>query len=220
MQSLPAPRKKFSMVSQQRIRFFGWACLVGGALEIGSGILYLLLFGVQTSKWAPALDLLFLVANICLMGGPLGLLARRAFGEGAMGVLGKMGVVVTLLGLLSYIVWTIDHLLSPVQAFATGNFFVNLLPAGAGLSSLGMLLVGIATLTGRQLRGGQAFTPLLIPLAFLLNVVFQAVYFLLTGPHANPEASILLLCFGPMWVLVGYALQSSATATFTVASRA
>ncbi len=208
------------MVSQHRIRFFGWACLVGGALEIVSGILYLLLFGVQTSKWTPALDLIFLVANICLTGGPLGLLARRAFGEGATGILGKTGVAVTLLGLLSYIVWTIDHLLYPVQAFDTGNFFVNLLPAGAGLSTLGMLLVGIATLTGRQLRGGQAFAPLLIPIAFVLNVVFQAVYFLLTGPHPNPLAAILLLCFGPMWVLVGHALQSSATASQAVASHA
>ena len=63
------------MVSLNRIRFLGWACLVGG-------ILYLLLFGGQTGKWTPALDPLFLVANICLMGGPLGLLVRRAFGEG------------------------------------------------------------------------------------------------------------------------------------------
>jgi len=95
-----------------------------------------------------------------------------------------------------------------------------LLPAGAGLSTLGMLLVGIATLTGRQLRGWQAFAPLLIPTAMVLNVVFQALYFLVTGPHPNPLAAIILLCFGPMWVLVGYAIQSSATAKLTVASHA
>ena len=70
------------MVSQHRIRFFGWACLVGGILEIVDGLLYLLLFGVQASKDTPAFELLFLVANICLIGGPLGLLVRRAFGEG------------------------------------------------------------------------------------------------------------------------------------------
>jgi len=90
------------MVSQNRIRLFGWACLVGGILEIVDGILYLLFFGGQAGKDTPTFELLFLVANICLMGGPLGLLARRAFGSGGTGTLGKTGVVVTLLGQLSY----------------------------------------------------------------------------------------------------------------------
>ncbi len=203
------------MVSQHRIRFFGWACLVGGILEIGSGLLYLLLFGVQASKDTPAFELLFLVANICLMGGPLGLLVRRAFGEGATGILGKTGVVITLLGQVSYIVGAISLILYPAQ-LPTQHFT----PAGAGLSTLGMLLVGIATLTGQQLRGWQAFAPLLIPIAMVLNVGLQLVYFLATGPHPTPLASIILFSFGPMWVLVGYAIQSSATDFEPVVSHA
>jgi hypothetical protein len=203
------------MVSQHRVRFFGWACLVGGILEIGSGLLYLLLFGGQTGKDTPAFELLFLVSNICLMGGPLGLLMRRAFGEGATGILGKTGVVVTLLGQVFYIVGAIYLILYPAQ-LPTQHFT----PAGAGLSTLGMLLVGIATLTGRQLRGWQAFAPLLIPIAMVLNVGLQLVYFLVTGPHPTPLASIILFSFGPMWVLVGYAIQSSATGFEPVVSHA
>lgn len=202
------------MASQNRVRFFGRACLVGGALEIVSGILFLLLFGAQTNESGPVpLLLLVLVANICLMGGPLGLLGRRAFGSGVTGILGKTGVGITLLGQLSYIVGMMYIILYPTQG-STQHFT----PAGAGLSTLGMLLVGIATLTGRQLHGRAAFAPLLIPIAFVLNVGFQAVYFLVTGPHPNPLAAIILLCFGPMWVLVGFALQSSATGFEPVAS--
>ncbi len=203
------------MVSQHRIRFLGWACLAGGVLEIVGGIFYLLLFGPQTNKDLPAFDLLFLVLFICLLGGPLGLLARRAFGSGVPRILGNIGVGITLLGLLSYIVGMIYILLYPAYEWTQG-----FTPAGALFSSLGMLLVGIATLAGRQLGGGQAFAPLLIPIAYVLNVVLQVVYFLVTGPHPNPLLPIILLCFGPAWVLVGYALQSSATGKLTVASHA
>ena|SRR5260370_724034 len=208
------------MVSQHRVRFFGWACLVGGILEMVMGILYLLLFGGQVSKDAPALELLFLIANICLMGGPLGLLVLRAFGSGGTSIFGKTGVVVTLLGLLSYIVAAMNILLSPAQEFQPGSLIYLFLPAGALLSTLGMLLVGIATLRGKQLRRSASFTPLLIPLGFVLNVGLQLVYVLATGPHQSLLLPIVVLCFGPMWVLVGYALQSSAAAALPVASRA
>jgi hypothetical protein len=198
------------MVSQNRIRLFGWACLVGGILEIVDGILYLLAFGVQTSKDAPILALLLLVANICLIGGPLGLLARRAFGSGVTGIIGKTGVGVTLVGQLCYIVGAVSIILSPAQEFTAHSFISIFLPAGAMLSTLGMLLAGIATLRGKQLRGWLAFAPLLIPIAMMLNAVSQAVFFSVTGPHANPLATIILFCFGPMWVLVGYTIQASA----------
>jgi hypothetical protein len=206
------------MVSQNRLRFFGWVCLVGGILEIVDGLLYLLIFGVQTSKDAPGLALLLLIANLCLMGGPLGLLARRAFGSGVTGIIGKTGVVVTLVGQLCYIAGTVYILLSPAQEFTERSLIYIFLPAGAMLSTLGMLLIGIATLRGKQLRGWLAFAPLLIPLAMGLNAVSQAVFFAVTGPHANPLPTIILFCFGPMWMLVGYAIQASAASPSAAAT--
>jgi hypothetical protein len=207
------------MVTQARVRFFGWVCLVGGVLQIADGILLVLLFGGHTGKDAPIDDLLLLVVNLCLMGGPLGLLARRAFGSGGTRILGTTGVGITLLGQLCYVVGMSILLLYPSQAYNQANPLINITPAGALLSTLGMLLAGIATLRGKQLRGWQAFAPLAIPLAFVLNVVSQTVFFSVTGPHANPLVAIIVLCFGPMWVLVGYAIQASAStqsvATFT-----
>jgi len=208
------------MFSQHRIRFFGWACLVGGVLLIVDAVLLLLLFGTQIGKDVPADDLLFLVLNICLMGGPLGLLAQRAFGEGAMGILGKTGVVVTLLGQLCYIAGMSYLLLYPAQAYNHANPLINLTPLAALLSTLGMLLAGIATLRGKQLRGWPAFAPLLVPIGFVLNVVLQVTYSLVTGPHPSPLLPILFFCWGPAWILVGYALQSSATGKLGVAARA
>ena len=208
------------MVSQNRIPFFGWVCLVGGVLEVVMGILYLLLFGGQASKDTPALELLFLGANICLMGGPLGLLVLRAFGSGGARILGKTGVVVTLLGLLSYIMAAMYILLYPVQEFHSNSLIYVFLPAGALLSTLGMLLVGIATLRGKQLRGRAAFAPLLIPIGFVLNVGLQMIYVLATGQHQSLLLPIVVLCFGPMWMLVGSAIQSSATGKLAVAARA
>lgn len=191
------------MNNTHRIHLAGLACLVGGILEVVMGILHLLTNGLATDKPSPVpLLLLFLVLNICLMGGPLGLLACRAFGTGAMGIIGKTGVVVTLLGQLSFIVGMIYIILNPALEYVE-----TFTPAGAGFSALGMLLVGIATLAARQLRGGQAFAPLLIPISYTIVLPIQIVLFISKG--LQPLLPINFLFWGLMWALVGYALQSS-----------
>ena len=93
-------------------------------------------------------------------------------------------------------------MLNPSQEYAQ-----PFTPAGAGLSALGMLLVGIATLAARQLRRGQAFAPLLIPLSYAIVLPLQIVFFLSKG--LPPLLPINFLFWGLMWALVGYAIQSS-----------
>ncbi len=191
------------METQQRIRFAGLACLAGGILQIIFGILYLLANGAATEKSSPpALLVLFGIVALCLMGAPLGLLALRATGSGVVGVIGKIGLVITMLGLLSYITGMGYILLNPAQEYNQ-----NFTPAGAVLESLGMLLVGIAVVSAKRLRGWRRFAPLFVPLYYALMLPVQIVLFIGSG---LPPSLPLIGLWGSMWILVGLAIRSSA----------
>ena len=86
------------------------------------------------------------VLLVGLTGGPLGLLALRATGNLRMGLIGN---VVTLVGLLSYL---IGQTLQTVFGYAVqeiGIFYA----AGALLVGIGTLVLGISTIRARRLSG-------------------------------------------------------------------
>jgi hypothetical protein len=145
------------------------------------------------------------VASVCLAGGSIGLLAVSAAGTGRVKALGVAGSVITLLGLVSYITGSLYIYRSPDRAFK--QLFT---PGGSFLLTLGMLLLGIAVLKARRLRGWRAATPLLVSLYFPLQFPLQALLFLGKGKGPNP---ILLGAWGVFWLLLGYAIWSIARET-------
>jgi hypothetical protein len=145
------------------------------------------------------------VASVCMAGGSMGLLALNAAGTGRVKSLGVAGAVITLLGLASYITGSLYLYSFPDRAFK--QLFT---PGGSFLLTLGMLLLGIAALKARKLRGWRAATPLLVSLYFPLQFPLQSLLFLGKGRGPNP---ILLGVWGIFWLLLGYAIWSSARET-------
>ena len=101
------------------------------------------------------------VASVCLAVGSIGLLAVSAAGTGRVKAMGVAGAVIALLGLVSYITGSLYIYLFPDRAFK--QLFT---PGGSFLLTLGMLLLGIAVLKARKLRGWRAAAPLLVSLYF------------------------------------------------------
>jgi hypothetical protein len=142
------------------------------------------------------------IASLCLAGGSMGLLALGAAGTGRVKSLGITGAVITLLGLASYITGSLY-----IYSFSERAVKQLFTPAGSFLLTLGMLLLGIAVLKTRMLRGWRAAMPLLVSFYFPLQFPLQAVLFLGKGRGPNP---FLLGAWGIFWFLQGYAIWSSA----------
>jgi hypothetical protein len=187
-------------MEQTRIRWYGLACIIGG----------LLFFALNITADLPIAQFPSIISNLMgvvlllgLMGGPLGLLALRAGGNGRMGRVGLSGAVITLLGLLFYLVGVVyTSLIDPEM----GIFYA----LGALLSGIGMLPLGIAALALRPLVGWRRFAPLAVGLYYILMIPFQIVFFIV--PNDQPS-STLLAFWGLTWSLLGYAIV---TAVWTV----
>ena len=90
-----------------------------------------------------------------------------------------------------------------------------LTPLGGILITLGMIVLGTATLGGKKLSGWQAWTPLLVGLYFLVQlVVIQVPFFLRRG---HPLFAPLLDLWGLFWVLLGLVIVWSEAAPAQVA---
>lgn len=178
-------------MQQKQIRWAGLACLLGGLLFLGINLLPphsspLLLDGVSV---------LLLVG---LVGGPLGVRGLYGFGQGKVRRLGGVGAIITLLGLLVYLIGVFANRLNPELGF--------LYALGALFSGLGMLLAGIAVMVARQWPGWRRFAPLLVGLYYVLMIPIQVIFFI--GPTGEPS-HLLLGCWGVTWALLGYALASA-----------
>lgn len=173
------------------IRLAGLACLLGGLLFCGINLL-------PTESSSLILDGLSVFLLLCLVGGPLGLRGLHGFGQGRVRRLGGVGVIITLFGLLVYLIGVFANRLNPEMGF--------LYALGALFSGLGMLLAGIAVIAARQLSGWRRFAPLLVGLYYVLMIPIQIVFFI--GPTGEPS-HLLLGCWGVTWALLGYALASA-----------
>ena len=78
-------------------------------------------------------------------------------------------------------------------------------PGGSVLITLGMLLMTIALLKARVLRGWRAVSALMVSLYFPLQFPLQAMLFLGKGRGPTP---MLLGIWGFFWLLLGHAIRS------------
>jgi hypothetical protein len=162
-------------------------CLAGGAIQVVYGLLAIP-FGPYTESTGAWDELLWALANVGMIGGALGLLA---LGGARLRWLAMVGAALSVLGNMLRIVVSALLILLPSQ-----TAYVPLILTSIALLILGMVALGIATLSGKQLTGWQAWTPLLaggftlIPVA--IYSVNQFLHFIVLGLWGLP------------WLLVGY----------------
>lgn len=186
------------MLTPDRARVAGLICLAGGLFWV----LSLLQTGAGSTTPRP-LMLLFALANLCLMAGPLALRALQAAGAGWTGRVGAVGMAIALLGQLAYIVGA-----GYIATHPADEFTQPFTPLGAVLVGLGMLLLGLAAARARRLAGWRAFAPLLVGAFYWLMIPVQVVAFI--GPTGQPSYK-LLAAWGLCWMLLGYAIWTRAT---------
>jgi hypothetical protein len=128
-----------------------------------------------------------------MIGGTLGLLTSEVARPRWMVLL---GTTLTILGCL------IRLGVIPLNILSPSDVYVPFILTSAFLIILGMSMLGIATLLGKQLSGWQAWTPLfagvfpLIPLA--VYEISQLIHFLLLG------------LWGVPWLLISYVVLTYA----------
>ena len=180
-----------------RVRFAGLACLAGGALEL-----------VSVPFGFPLDELSWLLAQLGLMGGLLGMLWLRVAGSGWGG---ELVLVVPLVGMLlqiggeAYKIYVIAS-----GSPETDQASLAIIGIGTQLVAVGMILVGIAALRQRAWRGWRSFMPLLVGL-YIYLVLFPSL--IITG---NPPENLVGF-WGVSWMLLGYAILSNAPAPRLVA---
>jgi len=159
--------------------------------------------GIERS-WNPAAsNLLFALTNLCLMGGPIGLLILRAAGDGWKLRAGLTGASVTLLGQCSYIA-------GASYTFVAGeeNGFVHSSRAlGALLIGVGMLTLGSATSMARRLPRWRRIIPVTVGLYYACMIPIQITFFII--PKGSPSVTILAF-WGLPWALLGWVIWSVA----------
>src|SRR6266699_1573346 len=149
--------KSHLMHVSPRPRLIGLLCLIGGILQLSDTPLDLW-WSTPTSPVHAVAQGIWGIANLALIGGPIGIIARRF---ASPGWLAMAGVSVTILGNLSQTSGMICYLFLPHSAGGQ-----VLTPLGGILITLGMVVLGRATLLGKKLSGWQAWTPLLVGLYF------------------------------------------------------
>jgi hypothetical protein len=178
-------RKGIIMNRFNRAQLVGLICLAGGMLQIIYGLLSIPFgFAQNNLGWDEAL---WALVTVGMIGGALGLLI---LGVARPRWIALLGAALTILGCFIRLGVIPFNILSPSDAY------VPFILISALLIILGMGILGIATLLGKQLSSWQVWTPLLagvfplIPLA--VYEISQSIHFLLLGLWGLP------------WMLVGY----------------
>ena len=160
-------------------------CLAGGTMQIIYGLLAILFPYPEIVE--SRFEILWALANVGMIGGAVGLLALDVARPRAMAVVGG---ALAILGHFIRIVVSVLLILRPA-AGVDAPIVVTIV-----LMFLGMGLLGIATLRGKQLTGWQAWAPLLTVVAgFIAASTYSSdkhIHFILIG-----------LFWGLPWLLVG-----------------
>jgi hypothetical protein len=187
--------RRCSMVDAERQRVTGVACAIGGALWVGN-----VLLGVLNSEGMHgniatfrSWEAVFVLLQILLLSGVVGLARSGATGAGW---LGRIGLGIALVGRTAFV-------LAELHNFAKGADDSPLLPLGALVTGLGMVLVGLAVLRARRWAGWHRPIPLLAGL-----YPFGAMFPILAATGQPPEPLIAL--WGALWFLLGLALHAEA----------
>jgi hypothetical protein len=170
-------------------------CLAGGAIQIMYGLLAIWFpYGNQFYGWDEAL---WVLANVGMIGGVLGLIFLDV---GRPRWLARLGAALSVLGNLLRIIASVLLIVAPAQADAYLPFvLLSIL-----LVVLGLLVLGVATLRGRQVQGWQAWLPLLIA---------GCIFGIVPTYDGNRYLHFILLgLWGIPWMLLGYVVLTHAAA--------
>jgi len=183
------------MSNPDRARLAGTACLAGGVLQLAS-----IATGLGT-RTPPAGLVIWGLAMVCLMGGPLGLLALRAAGGRR---LGYFGAGLALLGQATQVAGMVYIAVYP--ALEDEQLFT---PLGAQAIWIGMLLLGVATVRAGALTGWRRLAPLAVPAYFVAQVVaIQIPFYFSKG--LNPNYAVLG-AWGLAWIVLGLAIRTTSS---------
>lgn len=171
-------------------------CIVGAAVQIIYGLLSIPFPFYDPNTYYGWDEALWAVANIGMIGGALGLLALDV---GRPRWLAAIGAALSVLGNLLRIVVAVLH----ITALPNADSYVPLILISILLMALGMGMLGVSTLLGRQLRGWHAWMPLLGVACLLVIVPTYSINL--------PLHFLLLGLWGIPWLLVGYIVFSFAT---------
>jgi hypothetical protein len=178
------------------LRTYGILPILASILQFIAGIGIENRSGEYSPKWATAL---FLAGSICLIAVPLGVRAAGAYKNSR---LGKMAVILTLLGFVGWIVGTIFILTNPSQEWDQ-----PFTPIGAMFSSLGMILLGISVIRAKVWHGWRRFALIFVPGYYFLVVL--PLQFLVFIPRTDDVNFYLLGTWYLTWSLVGMALLTA-----------
>jgi len=193
------------MEAASRVRMAGVACLIGGLLwaVVMSSFSALGLTTPATPAGFYVFESLFMVIQILLFIGVVGLAWSGAAGNGWFG---KLALGIALLGRTLFV-------LAEAHLLLSFSDFSPLLPLGALVTALGMVLTGVAVLRAERWQGWQRFAPLLAGL-----YPFLTMFPLLAITGDVPY--VLLAGWGLFWALLGVALTQQALAAQPVIASA
>jgi hypothetical protein len=182
-------------------RLSGFVCLAGGLAWFA--LCLLAASGIERS-WNPSTGaLLFALTNLCLMGGPMGLLILGAAGDGWKLRVGLTGACLTLLGQCSYIAGASYTLVTDEET----GFVFGSRALGALLVGVGMLTLGAATSVARRLPGWRRIAPVMVGIYYACMIPIQIIFFII--PQGAPSVTILAF-WGLPWALLGWTIWSVA----------
>lgn len=188
----------------QHLRFarpLSVVCIVGAAVQIIYGLLSIPFPFYDPDTYYGWDEALWAIANIGMISGTLGLLALDV---GRPRWLAVIGAALSVLGNLIRIVASVLLITAPANA----DSYVPLILTAILLMILGMGMLSVSTLLGRQLRGWHAWMPLLAGACPLVILPTYAINL--------PLHFLLLGLWGIPWLLLGYVIFSASKHELTV----
>jgi hypothetical protein len=167
--------------------------LSGGAVQIIYGLLAIWFpYAYQFYGWDEAL---WALANVGMIGGVLGV---SFLDVGRPRWLARMGAALSVLGNLLRIIVSVLLIVAPAQ----GDAYVPFVLFSILLVVLGLLMLGVATLRGRQLQSWQAWLSL---------VIAGCIFGIVPTYDGNRYLHFILLgLWGLPWMLLGYVVFTQA----------
>lgn len=181
-----------------RLRLLGALCLLGGILQLSDTPLDLW-WPTPPSPFHAAARLIWAIANLALIGGPIGIIAGRLVSPGWLAM---AGAVIAILGNLSQGSGMIFYLLLPDSGVGQA-----LTPPGGILIALGMIVLGSAALLRKRFPGWRTWTPILVGLYFVAQLLVIQIPFFLSKGHLIFAPLVDL--WGFFWILLGVVIIRS-----------
>jgi len=192
------------MEHTERIRVAGIACAIGGVLWVVNTLLGVVDSAALRSSITTfrVWEAVFVLLQILLLIGVVGLARSGATGAGS---LGPVGLGIAIFGRATFV-------LAEIHGFAIGSDDSPLLPLGALTTGMGMVVVGFAAMRARRWSGWHRPMPLLAGL-----YPFIAMFPILAATGQPPELTIAL--WGVLWLLLGLAMRAEASAPASMSLR-